>query len=349
MKIYANQLNSHLQKGLSACYMIFGDEPFQINDSREQIKLLAKSTGVEEFIRLTDDDQFDWNELLDHCQALSLFSSKKLIEVELTSTKLAKAASDVLKLVAEQLTSDTTLVLFGGKLDSSQTRTAWFKALDSQGLYIPVYDIDGQHLNRWLQQQLQKHKLQMQPDAQQYLIEFTAGNLLACAQEIEKIVMASNSTFITLDDVKKLVADQSRYTVFQLMDEIWGGRQDKAITILSRLKNEEVEPNIILWALQKDVLLVNELNQAMQFKQDTAEILKTHKVWKNKQNLFINLAQKIPTSALTAAISQLSQMDQVLKFHQHNDPYSLFAHTIMLLTGQLQMAQMPLPVVLEFD
>ena len=347
MKIYANQLNNHLTKGLSPCYMIFGDEPFQVDDSRKRIKAAAKNLGVEEFIRLTDDDQFDWTELLDHCQAMSLFSSKKLIEVELTTTKLGKAAADVLKLVAEQVSDDTTLVLFGAKLDTSQTRTAWFKALDKAGLYVPVYDIDGQHLNRWLQEQLNRHKLQMQPDAQQYLLEFTSGNLLACAQEIEKIVMASNTTFITLDDVKRLVADQSRYTVFQLIEQVWAGNAQKAITILTRLKVEDIEPNIILWALQKDVLLINELNQAIQFQQDTAEILSKYRVWKNKQSQFINLAKRIPSHVLSTAIEQLSQVDQVLKYHQHQDPFSLFAHTLILLTGHLEMAEMPLPVDLE--
>ena len=351
MKIYANQINNHLNKGLNACYMIFGDEPFQVDDSRKKIKQLAKQNGVEEFIRLTDDDQFDWNEVLDHCQAMSLFATKKLIEVELTSSKLPKAAADVLKQVAELLeqdvNNDISLLIFGGKLDTSQTRTAWFKALDKLGLYIPVYEIEGQHLTRWLQEQLQLRDLQMPKDAQQYLIDFTSGNLLACAQELEKIVMATNVSFIDFDTLKSLITDQSRYSTFQLLDQLWLGNGQKCLKILSRLKQEELEPNILLWALQKDVMLLLELNQALYFQQDSQKVLTHYKVWKNKQNQFIQLANRIPADILKKAVSQLSQIDQVLKFHQHNDPYSLFAHVVLMLSGHVVMAEMPLLVNLE--
>ena len=353
MKIYANQLNNHLNKGLSQCYMVFGDEPFQVDDSRKKIKSLAKQSGVEEFIRLTDDDQFDWLEVLDHCQAMSLFAEKKLIEIELTNSKIAKAGADIIVQVAQQLaqdnSGDTTLVIFGGKLDTSQTRTSWFKALDALGLYIPVYDIDGQHLQRWLQEQLQLHQLQMPRDAQQYLLDFTSGNLLACAQELEKIKMASQSPNIDLEHIKSLVSDQSRYTAFQLLDQLWLGNAQKCLTILSRLKQEELEPNILLWALQKDVMLIYELNQTILFQQDNKDILSRYKVWKNKQTQFVNLANRIPSDILIKAVEQLSQIDQVLKFHQHSDIYSLFAHVIIMLSGHIELADIPLPVDLELS
>lgn len=347
MKIYANQLNSNLNQGLSNCYMLFGDEPFQIDNGRRKIKNKAKQQGFEEFIRLTDDDQFDWNELLDHCQAMSLFSSTKLIELELTSGKIPKAGADILKQVAEQLSADTIFVLFGPKLDSSQTRTAWFKALDKQGLYVPVYDIDGAHLQRWLQEQLAEKQMQMSRDAQMYLLDFTAGNLLACAQEVEKISLAKPNQLIELNDVKQLVADQSRYSVFQLVDNLWLGNATKCITILERLKNEELEPNIIMWALQKDIMLVYEISLAIQHQQNPQAILDKHRVWKNKQKSFLNNGQKIPAEVLATAVKLLSEIDQVIKFHQSPCPYSLFAHVCLLLTGSVQLQSVPLPVDLE--
>jgi DNA polymerase-3 subunit delta len=349
MKIYANQIATTLKDGLAPCYLLFGDEPFQINDCRLQIKQAAKQQGVEEFIRLSDDDQFEWDELIDHCQSMSLFSSTKLIELELTTGKMPKAGSDAIKQITEQLSAETSLVIFGPKLESSQTRAAWFKGLDKIGIYIPVYEIDGNHLQRWLKDQLAKHKMQMSYEAQVYLLEYTAGNLLAWAQELEKISMALNSSNITLTDVEKLVADQSRYSVFQLIDQLWAGNAKQCINIIERLKLEELEPNIILWALQKDVVLIQQLNQALNYKLDTKSILDSHKVWKNKQALYLNQAKRIPTHILNAAVHQLSQIDQGIKFHTLPCPYSMFAHVCLMLTGATDLANVKLPLDLDLE
>ena len=349
MKIYANQITNTLKGGLAPCYLVFGDEPFQIDDCRLQIKQTAKQNGVEEFIRLSDDDQFEWDDLIEHCSSMSLFSSTKLIELELNSGKMPKAGSDAIKQITDQLSSDTTLVIFGPKLESSQTRAAWFKGLDKVGIYIPVYDIDGNHLQRWLKEQLTKRKMQMSYEAQVYLLEFTAGNLLACAQELEKISMALSSSNITLTDVEKLVADQSRYSVFQLIDQLWAGNGKQCISIIERLKVEELEPNIILWALQKDVLLIQQLNQAMTYNLDTKAILDNSKVWKNKQALYLNQAKQIPPHVLNAAVTQLSQIDHAIKFHSITCPYSLFAHVCLMLTGAAHLADVKLPLDLELN
>lgn len=347
MKLYANQLPTQLKKGLQASYMLFGDEPFQIDDSRRIIKQAAKADGVEEFIRLTDDDQFDWLELVEHCQSMSLFSSRKLIELELTSGKLPKPASDIIVQISEQLSPDTILLIFGPKLEQNQARAAWFKSLDKSGCYVPVYEIEGQHLRRWLQQQLQQRNMQMTPDAQSYLLELTAGNLLACSQELEKIQLANQSLFIDIQEVQKLVADQSRFSVFQLVDQLWLGNSDKCITILDRLQAEEIEPNILIWSLQKDLLLVKQLAEANKFGLEHKAILDKHKVWKNKQQQFINSANRIPFPVLERAIDYLSQVDQQLKQQVLPAPFSLFAHIIIMLTGKYELAHLPLPLIVE--
>lgn len=344
MKLYANQLPTQLNKGLQPCYLLFGDEPFQIDDARQQIKSRAKEQGFDEFIRLVDDDQFDWTELLDHCQALSLFSSQKLIELELTSGKVNKAAAEILKQVAEQLSDDTILLIFGPKLEQSQPRTAWFKALDKIGCYVPVYEIEGQHLKRWLQQQLQQKQLQMSADAQNYLLELTAGNLLACSQELEKIVMANGTGMIDLAQLQSLVADQSRFSVFQLMDQVWQGNSSKCVTILKRLQLEETEPNILLWTLQKDLTIVQQLSQARDFSLDPSAIFQQHKVWKNKQASFASAANRLPKQVLSQAGHYLAQIDQHLKQHVLTAPYSLFAHVALMLSGHYQLAHLALPL-----
>lgn len=345
MKIYANQIEQNITTGLSGCYLLFGDEPFQIDDCRKKIKHHAAQQGFSEVIRLSDDDTFDWQDLLQHCQAMSLFSDKKLIELELTSNKIGKAGSEVLKQIAPELGPETILILFGPKLDSNQTKSAWFKALDKQGVYIPVYEIDGHHLNRWLQNQLNEHGLSMAPNAQQFLLSFTAGNLLATSQELQKLKMAlGNERPIDLETIEKIVADQAKYSVFQFIDSLWAGNAELCVTIIQRLKLEEFEPNIILWSLQKDLLLMQQLQATLAAGQAPKVIFDQYRVWKNKQSVYLNAANRLNHQTIKEAIRLLTEIDVAIKSFSNQCPYSMFAHLALLLTGQSNVYGLKLPV-----
>ena len=348
MKIYANQLATNLNQGLSSCYLIFGDEPFQIDEARQLIKQHARKQGIEEFIRLADDDTFDWPDLPQHCQAMSLFSSSKLVELELTTNKIGKAGSDVLKALAPELSKDAILVLFGAKLEAAQTKSAWFKALNDIGVYIPVYEIEGPHLSRWLQNQLQQRSLILDADAQAFLLTYTAGNLLACAQELDKLKLAfPNEPHLSVHAIEKYVSNQSRFTVFQLSDALWQGNIDHCMTILARLQIEEFEPNIILWAMQKDLLMMQQLVDALQNNQPPKDVFDKFRIWKNKQPLYLNAAKRMDPSLLTQALIQLSELDQALKFYSVNCPYTLFAHICCLLGGYQQLSDFKMPFNIE--
>ena len=344
MKIYANQLPQELKKGLASCYLIFGDEPFQTNEARDLIKSKAKHLGFEEFIRLADDDQFEWDDLIEHTQSMSLFSSTKLIELELTSNKIGKIGSDTLKRVSESLGDDTVLVIFGSKLEAAQTKSAWFKSLSSVGCYIPIYEIEGPHLQRWLQQQLTVKGLNLTPDAQSFLLAFTAGNLLACSQELDKLKLSHpNSPTLTLEILEQQVSDQSRFTVFQLTDALWGNKPEQCLSILGRLKLEDFEPNIILWSLAKDLNLIAKLQNAKIFSESTQDIFDSARVWKNKQNTYLNVAQRLNPTLVKQALSQLSDIDKALKFYAINCPYTLFAHICLLLNGYETLSSFEMP------
>lgn len=237
------------------------------------------------------------------------------------------------------------MVLFGPKLDASQTKSAWFKALDKIGVYIPVYEIEGHHLSRWLQQQLQSLQLNMAPDAQQFLLDFTAGNLLATSQELQKLKMALPPTqSIDLTVIQSFVSDQARYSVFQFIDSIWSGKSELAMTILQRLKLEEFEPNIILWSLQKDLLLVQQIHSAMQAGQPVKPVFDQHRVWKNKQAIFQNAAARLSATQVAKATSLVVQIDTAIKTFSQQCPYTMFGHVALLLSGQSHIEPLPLPV-----
>lgn len=85
MKIYANQLEQQLLKGLQSCYLIVGDEPLQLKEATDAIRKKAQSEGFTEREILHVDNKFKWDMLTASMGTLSLFAEKKINGVTFTN------------------------------------------------------------------------------------------------------------------------------------------------------------------------------------------------------------------------------------------------------------------------
>ncbi|HBN90356.1 MAG TPA: DNA polymerase III subunit delta, partial [Rheinheimera sp.] len=258
-KLYANQLPQHLSGTLAPCYLLFGDEPLQKLEAIDAIRAAAKAQGYAERISLTADAQFDWNLLSNELQAMSLFSERRLIELELSQQKLSAAANDALKALPQQLHSDIILLIHGERSHSDVSKLAWFKQLQNQAVQIPVYALDERQSQQWLRERARQLKLQLSSDALALLQQHCAGNLLAARQELEKLTLAGLPQPLDATVLAQFLADHSSFTVFQLVDAILQGQADEALHRLQRLCQQDTEPVIIAWQLQKEVLQLRQL------------------------------------------------------------------------------------------
>ena len=100
MQIYPNQFSQDITKALRPCYLVFGDEPQQKFDVIEQIRAKAKANGFEERTVLVAETGFNWNQLIEATQSMSLFSSQQFIELELPTGKPGTEGSKMLQEVA---------------------------------------------------------------------------------------------------------------------------------------------------------------------------------------------------------------------------------------------------------
>jgi DNA polymerase-3 subunit delta len=95
--------------------------------------------------------------------------------------------------------------------------------------------------------------IEMEPEAAQLVVQRVEGNLLAAKQELEKLALLANGARISLDLALRSVGDSARYDVFQLGEAAAGGDAERALRIVLGLRNEGVEPTLILWALIREL------------------------------------------------------------------------------------------------
>ena len=249
MRVRPEQLERHLARGLASVYVVHGDEPLQREESLDAIRSAARAAGFGERIVLHADSDFDWSELRAHAANLSLFAERRLIDLRTPGGSPGKDGGPALAQYAASPPPDMVLLLSCGRLDRRSTSTKWFKALEGAGDVVEVYPVRVRDLPRWIATRCAARGVTVERDAAEALAERSEGNLLACAQEIDKLRLLCEGRPITVDDVMRTVADSARFGTFDLIDPALEGNGVRAVRILHVLREEGVEPFHVLGSL----------------------------------------------------------------------------------------------------
>lgn len=337
MRIYYNQLQATLKQKSHPIWLVFGDEPWQKNDSLNQIKAMASQQGFSEIIRFSVDDKFDWMQLVEEYQSMSLFSSQRIIELELVSGKVNDAGSKVISQLCEQLHQDVLLIFHGPKLDAPTQKRKWFKSLDKHGTFLPLYDIEGKHLTQWLYGQCQKLQLNLQPDTSALLVELFEGNLSALQQELEKLSILFGNTSVSLEEAEKLVINQAKFNPFQLIDAVLVGDISRCIKIIEQLKQEGTAITQLIWFLHKEVKQLHAMLEALSNNQNINDLFKQYRIWDKRKPIYQKALREITLANIMQAQARLAQVDLLSKTSSDFDPYLLLTDVCISIHQGQQM------------
>ncbi len=249
MQIKAENFAKALEGALKPVYLISGDELLIVQETCDQLVRVAKSQGFAERSVYQLGVDGGWDELRQEGSALSLFSSTRVIDVRLPSTKLDKEASVFLRDWCEDPPADILLLIRTERLLPRQRSSAWFKAVDSIGIIVLVWPVSEKELPRWLNTRLGSEGIHLDREALSYLTDKVEGNLLSAAQLVEKLVLSDTKGEVGLDDLYEVVEDDSRFSVFDLIDAMMAGRPERTSHALRVLKEEGVSLFAILGAL----------------------------------------------------------------------------------------------------
>src|SRR3546814_15829765 len=83
VQIKANQIATHLAKGLAPLYLVAGEEPLVLQETLDAIRAAARKAGFSEREVLDVERGFSWQRVVDACASLSLFATQRIIEVRM--------------------------------------------------------------------------------------------------------------------------------------------------------------------------------------------------------------------------------------------------------------------------
>lgn len=328
MKLRQDQLYEHLQKNIASSYLVYGDDPLLVMEACDQIRSSARSQGIEEREIFHAEGHFDWLGLREEANAMSLFASRRILEVRLPSGK-ASDKGDALEHLISQPNPDNLLLVVCPRLDAAAQRTRWFKAMEKHGVVLPIWPIERNQYPNWLKRRLQQAGLQAEPAAIALLAQQTEGNLLAAVQEIEKLRLLGIA-LIDEECMQQATHDSARYDAFALADACLLGHLAEASRILSHLQAEGVEAILILGALNRKIRQLigfHGLSNA-----GLAEAFKKQGVWPKQQPPFRHALQRLNEQQLHGALQCANRVDQAIKGNGHS-PWLQLSQLVIVLTG----------------
>jgi DNA polymerase-3 subunit delta len=254
MPLKPEQLASALDGTLAPLYLLAGEEPLLVADAADAVRAAARKAGFSERVVYEVERGFDWSVLRGEAASLSLFAERRLLELRLGSGKLGEDASAALCDYASAPPDDVLLLLTGDAFDKRVRSSAWFGACERAGVAMYAWQLEAAALPRWLIARAAARGLGLDAAGAGVLAELTEGNLLAAAQEVDKLALLSEpGATLDRDGVLQAVGDSARYAVRDLADAALAGDRPRLTRAIAHLKDAGETPILALWQLTQDL------------------------------------------------------------------------------------------------
>ena len=141
MELKPQQLTDHLSQNLLPIYMVSGEEPLQIDEALQLLRYRATELGYAERQSYHAERSFDWSLLLSETTNLSLFSQKKIIELNIPSGKPGTVGSKALLEYCQKLPEDVVLFIRSGKIERNALKSKWVQSISQAGAHLRVWPL----------------------------------------------------------------------------------------------------------------------------------------------------------------------------------------------------------------
>ena len=333
MRIRPDQLAAHLRKTLAPLYLVFGEEPLQMRETADALRAAARERGCDERECLTVETGFDWAMLRQRAASRSLFAGRRLLELRLGNAKPGDAGAKALTEYAARPADDAVLLVTTGKLDWQTQKSHWFAALDGAGVIVQAAPVEPSQLPGWIERRLRGRGLNPTPDAVALLGERVEGNLLAAAQEIEKLALLVDGSALTVETVLAAVGDSARYSIYDFVDAALLGKPERVARILEGLRDEGVEPVLINWALHQEIRRLVALAFARDRGQALEAALAGQKVWEKRKPLLRQALQRLNGDECRNLLRACAQTDCLIKGAAVGSPWDALLENGLRLAG----------------
>jgi DNA polymerase-3 subunit delta len=341
------QLAARLGKGpLAPAYLVAGQEPLRVLEAADAVRAAARAQGIadrEVFMAEGNQREPDWDALSASFRAPGLFASRRLVELRLPTGKPGKEGEKLLLEFCDAPPADVCLLVSCGEWSKSHGGK-WAAAIGRIGVVAIGWQVKPHELVDWIDRRMRARGLQADPGAIQQLAERVEGNLLAAAQEIDKLVLLADDQPLDAARMQALVADSARYDVFGLLDATLNGQPAQVRRMLQGLRGEgSAVPALMGWLVQ-ELQRGAALSRVQSRGGNLNAEFRAQRVWDTKQAPWLRVLKRHPPQRWERFVAEAGRVDRIAKgrFRLGEEPEDAWRQLERLLLAVAEPAAAPL-------
>jgi len=317
---------------LAPVYLIAGPELLRVIEAADAVRAKVRAEGIgEREVFDADGRDFDWSQLSSSFNAPSLFSSRRLVEVRLPSGKPGKEGAQVISDFCARPPDDVVLLITAGEWSKAH-QGKWTEAVSRTGVLSVAWAIKPHELGDWIERRLRAKGLRADPAAVQRLSERVEGNLLAAAQEIDKLALLADGQPLDVARMDALVADAARYDVFRLSEAAFSGQPAAVLRMLAGLRAEGEAVAALMPILIRELLLSAGLARVQAAGGNLGAEMKAKGLWESRQAPFKRALQRHPDPRRWERfVAEASQIDRIAKGRADGDAWLALERLLVAL------------------
>lgn len=331
MELKPDRLAAQLEREpLRPAYLVAGAEPLLVLEAADAIRAKARSEGcTEREVFEVDDRGFDWDEVSASFQAMGLFSRLRLIDLRLPTGKPGKDGAEVISAFCADPPPDTILLVTTNEWSKAHAGK-WSEAIARVGHIAIAWPVKPHEWSEWIERRLRMRGVQAERDAVEHLAGRTEGNLLAAAQEIDKLaLLADPGEILSVERMDALVADAARFDVFRLVDAALAGQPAQVARMLATLRAEGLAVPALLGMVVMELQRLAALSRVQARGGNLMAEFKAQRVWDSKQAVYKRALGRHAAGHWDALLAEIGRVDRASKGRAPGDPWQLLERVLL--------------------
>ncbi len=317
-------------------HLIHGEETLTKLEAADEIRAQARVAGYSERDHyIVDSAHFDWSLVTQASDNFSLFSTLRIVEITINTTKPSADACEFFAGAATNPAPDTLYIFNLPKLDRSATESAWFAACSRAGDVISAPLVEREQLPNWIGKRLKKYSFDADRDVVDFLCERCEGNLLAAKQEIEKLSLFLPKGKLAIEDLVAAVADVARYDPNELSEAFLRGDLARYARVLEGLYAEGEQAPRLSWMISEDVHALASIFLARRQGAPLAQALRNARVWGKRQKAMEHAHSAIDPRRIAELLKRCATLDAQSKGQAAGDAWLTLGAMAAFAHGEL--------------
>jgi DNA polymerase-3 subunit delta len=309
MQIKQQMLAQQIQKKIAPLYVLIGQEHYLLEESLNTIKSAIKKDYEYDEKIISIQSTEDWTTVLEEANSYSLFSDIVLLNIFYDKKSIDATGKKILTEYLKMINSRCFIIIRAPNIPAKQLQWLY----NSEYVVLAVaYPLNKDSVKNWIASQLKKNSLNFEQQVPDLIHQYTQGNMLACAQVIEKIALSNPpNSQINSQQALAHLSDQCSHSLFELIEACLTGQADKAIHILRQAANNKTEVTLVLWMLTQEIRILLQLSfrQNTDFKTACNQL----KIWPQRINLYQASIRRLNNPTLEQLLHYCKSIDEQIK------------------------------------